>query len=154
MTNKKINSFAKKIENIKRFHADTHGEILFKKFIQTSKPKKQAAFAGNALNITGTIPLYKASGPSRLINSRKTSRIPFLYVPSGAVWKRLLSTSAGIPIAQLLIPAQPPANIAPNITLPPSMPHFSPAHFLTHSYVKKYAPEAGTSEKKKRKIRE
>lgn len=45
---------------------------------------KQAALAGNALSITGVTPLYKANGPSVLISSRKTSRIPFLYVPCGA----------------------------------------------------------------------
>lgn len=45
---------------------------------------KQAALAGNALNMTGVTPLYNANGPSFRINSRKTSRMPFLYVPCGA----------------------------------------------------------------------
>lgn len=60
----------------------------------TSKPMKQAALAGNARSTTGVMPLYKADGPSLRINSRNTSRMP-LYLPAGAVCKRLFRTSAG-----------------------------------------------------------
>lgn len=59
----------------------------------TSKPMKQAALAGNARSTTGVMPLYNADGPSLRINSRNTSRMP-LYLPGGAVCKRLFNTSA------------------------------------------------------------
>jgi hypothetical protein len=35
--------------------------------------------------MTGTTPLYNAVGPSVFIRDTKTSLIPLLYVPSGAV---------------------------------------------------------------------
>lgn len=46
-----------------------------------SKPKKHAAFAGNARSITGVKPLKSARGPSSRIISRNTPRIPENYVP-------------------------------------------------------------------------
>lgn len=85
--------------------------------------------------MTALKPLYKEATPSSLISSRRTSRKPLGYFPSGAetntdsaalteittdpagpfrpnkpVWKRDLRTSGGIATAQLQIPAIPPAN--------------------------------------------
>lgn len=59
-------------------------DIYVNNFRHISKPTKHAAFAGNALNNTGTIPLYNAKGPSFFNSTLATSRIPFGYVPSGA----------------------------------------------------------------------
>jgi len=46
-------------------------------------PIQHTALAGNALNITGTNPLYIPLIPSVFITSRKTSPMP-LNLPSGA----------------------------------------------------------------------
>lgn len=63
----------------------------------TSKPRKQAALAGKARIITALNPLYKDVIPSFLISSFNTSLKPLGYFPGGAVWKRDLSTSGGLP---------------------------------------------------------
>lgn len=68
------------------------GAITFNVFMAISKPMKQAAFAGNALSITGVTPLYNANGPSFFINWRKTSLKP-VYVPCGAGYRTLLTTN-------------------------------------------------------------
>uniref|UniRef100_A0A182NLQ3 Uncharacterized protein n=1 Tax=Anopheles dirus TaxID=7168 RepID=A0A182NLQ3_9DIPT len=124
------------------------GATRLRNFINTSTPMKQAALAGNARSMTGVTPLYSANGPSCRISSRNTSRIPFGYVPSGAVCSRDFSTSAGIPIAQFAMPAIPPAKIVPSNPIEASC-FFSPAFGARarwmYSYVRKYMPEAGTS---------
>ncbi len=45
-------------------------------FLETSIPKKQAAFAGNARIKAGRMPLNSALGPSSLIKCLYTSKIP------------------------------------------------------------------------------
>lgn len=140
--------------------------------MNTSKPIKQAALAGKARSITGTTPLYRAKGPSSFIKTLKTSRIPLGNVPSGAktsnlnsykrrihcldlqqhahtytpVCSLLLSTSAGIATSQLAIPALPPANMVLTIPIWP-VSEFCVISLWTNSYVMKYIPLAGTSER-------
>ena len=141
--------------------------------MHNSKPIKQAALAGKARSITGTTPLYRARGPSSFIKTLKTSRIPLGNVPSGAktsnlnsnykrrfhcldlqqhthtytpVCSLLLSTSAGIATSQLAIPALPPANMVLRIPIWP-VGEFCDISLWINSYVMKYIPLAGTSEK-------
>lgn len=52
--------------------------------LESSIPKKHAAFAGNALIIAGPMPLKNAAGPSSFMSVAATSPKP-LYMPSGAV---------------------------------------------------------------------
>lgn len=61
------------------------GKIKFKPFNPNSTPKKHAAFAGNALSMTGVTPAYNAFSPSSLYSFANTSLIPLGYIPSGAV---------------------------------------------------------------------
>lgn len=65
----------------------------------------------------------------------------FYYIP---VCRRLFKISGGIPTNQFAIPANPPANIVVGkLSFPPSGVNCS----FRYSYVKKYIPLAGISER-------
>lgn len=84
-------------------------DIQLMAFKVNSYPQNKAALSGAALNSTGTIPLYKAEAPSLRSNSRKASRTPRGYFPSGAVQIRLAKTSPGRATNHHIVPAMPPA---------------------------------------------
>lgn len=63
--------------------------MKFKPFNPNSTPKKHAAFAGNALSITGVTPAYNAFSPSSLYNLANTSLTPLGYIPSGAAKNKI-----------------------------------------------------------------
>ena len=84
-------------------------DLKFISFMEVSYPKNKAALDGAARNNVGTNPLYRAFGPSSRIRQRNTSRTPRGYVPSGAVWYRVFSTSKGKTTVQKAMPANPPA---------------------------------------------
>lgn len=86
------------------------GATKLRKRMANSNPRKQAAFAGKALSITGKRPLKRPLKPSCLIRTLKTSLTPLGYIPSGAVCRRDFNVSGAIPTIQFNTPAMPPAN--------------------------------------------